>query len=236
MQYFAAIEPQARLAPHLHLAMRGVVARQLMRQVIAATYATLWWPPFDRAVYVHRQPVWTGDGYCDPDTGQMLPTWAEAVDQAGDDPDTRPAHVLRFGSQHDMAGIIAPSPDADRAIRYLTKYLTKATADPITGDGDGWPDPARERHIDRMHAELLHLPCTPRYANWLRYGVQPKDPGPGLVPGRCASKAHDREHLGVGGRRVLVSDWSGKTLRQHKADRPPSSVKRWMRPGSSRLG
>jgi hypothetical protein len=54
----------------------------------------------------------------------------------------------------------------------------------------------------------------------LRYGIQPDHPGPGLVPGRCPSKAHDREHLGCGGRRVLVSrDWSGKTLREHKADR-----------------
>ncbi len=30
------------------------------------------------------------------------------------------AHVVRFGSQVDSAGIIAPSADADRAIRYLT--------------------------------------------------------------------------------------------------------------------
>ena len=38
--------------------------------------------------------------------------------------------------------------------------------------------------------------------------------------GRCPSKAHDREHLGIGGRRVLVSrDWSGKTLSEHRADR-----------------
>ena len=41
-----------------------------------------------------------------------------------------------------------------------------------------------------------------------------------MIPGRCDSKAHDRDHLGVGGRRVLVSrDWSGKTLSEHKADR-----------------
>ena len=34
------------------------------------------------------------------------------------------------------------------------------------------------------------------------------------------SKAHDRENLGIGGRRVLVSrQWSGKTLKQHRADR-----------------
>ena len=59
-----------------------------------------------------------------------------------------------------------------------------------------------------------------RAANWPRYGVQPKEPGPGLVPGYCASKAHDRENFGLGGRPVLVSrKWSGKTLTEHRADR-----------------
>jgi hypothetical protein len=36
----------------------------------------------------------------------------------------------------------------------------------------------------------------------------------------CGNKAHDRENLGLGGRRVQVSRaWSGKTLSEHKADR-----------------
>jgi hypothetical protein len=218
VQYFAAIEPQTRLAPHLHAAIRGAIPRSVLRQVIKATYLQLWWPSFDRPVYVFRQPVWTGDGYCDPDTGAMLPSWQQALDDLATDPAAKPAHVMRFGSQFDMAGIIAPSEDADRAVRYLAKYMTKAIADPL-GDQDQ-PDPAREAHIDRLHAELRWLPCSPRCANWLRYGIQPDQPGPGLMPGRCASKAHDREHLGVGGRRVLVSrDWSGKTLSEHKADR-----------------
>ena len=125
---------------------------------------------------------------------------------------------MRFGAQYDLAGIIAPSPTADRAVRYLVKYLTKAIADPL-GDHDA-PIPARDAHVDRLHAQLHYLPCSPRCANWLRYGIQPDQPGPGLVAGRCTSKAHDREHLGCGGRRVLVSrDWSGKTLATHRADR-----------------
>ncbi|WP_342769282.1 replication initiator [Luteococcus japonicus] len=50
--------------------------------------------------------------------------------------------------------------------------------------------------------------------------MQPKGAGPGLAPGYCSHKAHDREMLGLGGRRVLVSrKWSGKTLQQHRADR-----------------
>ena len=133
-----------------------------------------------------------------------------------------PAHVTRLGTQTDIAGIIAPSEDADRTIRYLTKYLTKSIADTYQPDqGDDWePDPAREAHIDRLHAELRYLPCGETCANWLRYGVQPKHPTPGLRPGRCPRKAHDRENLGLGGRRVLVSrDWSGKTLGEHRADR-----------------
>jgi hypothetical protein len=41
-----------------------------------------------------------------------------------------------------------------------------------------------------------------------------------MVPGHCKAKAHDRDHLGLGGRRVLVSrQWTGKTLTDHRADR-----------------
>jgi hypothetical protein len=37
------------------------------------------------------------------------------------DPETRPQHVVRFGSQLDLQGIIATSSDADRRVGYLTK-------------------------------------------------------------------------------------------------------------------
>ena len=148
--------------------------------MVAATYLQLWWPSFDRPVYVHRHPVWDGESYVDADTGEVLPTWAEALDQLAADPDAKPAHVMRFGRQVDMAGIIAPSEDADRAVRYLTKYLTKAVADTHT-DPDAEPDPAVEAHVDRLHAELRYLPCSERCANWLRYGIQPDAAGPGLA-------------------------------------------------------
>src|SRR4029079_12185845 len=38
VQYFAAVEPPKRLAPHLHAAIRGTMPRPLIRQVVAATY------------------------------------------------------------------------------------------------------------------------------------------------------------------------------------------------------
>ena len=217
VQYFATIEPQRRLAPHLHAAIRGAIPRGLLRQVIAASYVQVWWPAHDEPVYVRRLPVWDGYNYVDPDTGVILPTWDQAVDQLTANPDAKPAHVMRFGTQTDMRGIIAPSPDADRAVRYLTKYLTKAI-----GDTHGTEATANDlvRHGDRLHAELRWLPCAPTCANWLRFGIQPDHPGPGLVPGRCPAKTHDRDHLGLGGRRVLVSrQWSGKTLAGHRADR-----------------
>ena len=66
VQYFAALEPQARLAPHLHAAIRGVIPRAVLRKVIEATYVQVWWPPDDRPVYAHRQPVWTGEGVLRP--------------------------------------------------------------------------------------------------------------------------------------------------------------------------
>lgn len=51
-------------------------------------------------------------------------------------------------------------------------------------------------------------------------GRAAKNARPGLAPGRCKGKAHDADHLGYAGRRVLVSrKWSGKTLADHRADR-----------------
>ena len=38
VQYFATVETQRRLAPHLHAAMRGTIPRRIVRQVRAATY------------------------------------------------------------------------------------------------------------------------------------------------------------------------------------------------------
>ncbi|MBM7783570.1 replication initiator [Tenggerimyces flavus] len=220
VQYFAAIEPQRRLAPHVHTAIRGAIPRALLREVIAATYATVWWPAHDRILYsTSSPPAWdvAGEAYCDPDTGQPLPAWSDAVDSLEVE-HGGPAHVLRFGKQSDIQGLIAGTSDADRRIGYLTKYLTKAIVDPID-DGDA-ASSRREAHIDRLHREVRHLPCSPKCWNWLHYGVQPKDADAGMVPGQCPSKAHDREHLGCGGRRVLVSrKWTGKTLTEHKADR-----------------
>jgi hypothetical protein len=220
VQYFSAIQAQRRLAPHLHAAIRGAIPRQTIRAVAAATYHAAWWPALDRESYTETTgwPVYDAETgrHVDPDTGVPLPTWDEATEDLHE-----PAHVVSFGKQVAVKGLLGGTVDSDRAVRYLCKYLTKNVADTYSDQHPTAPTAsAYERHIERLHAEVVVLPCSPWCANWLRYAVTPKDAGPGLVPGLCPSPAHDRENLGLGGRRVLVSrQWSGKTLTEHRADR-----------------
>jgi hypothetical protein len=215
-QYFGAIEPQKRLAPHLHMAIRGAVPRAVVRQVIAATYHQVWWPSTQTVRYGGDElPVWDEDTrtYLDPATGEMLPTWDQALDDIG--PADDPLHVARFGATFDAQGVLAGSKDAARCIGYLTKYLIKQVADCHQADTD-----AQRAHAARLGEALRYEPCSPTCANWLRYGIQPKNARPGLRPGFCKGKAHRPEHLGYAGRRVLVSrKWSGKTLADHRGDR-----------------
>ncbi len=219
-QYFAAVEPQRRLAPHIHLAMRGTVSRTELRRVLTATYHQVWWPDTSVVRFADdEQPVWDDQAatYLDRATGEVLPTWDDALDAIGDDDE--PLHVARFGERFDAQGVLAGSKDAARCIGYLTKYLTKQVADCHQAATD-----TQRAHVERLAEALRFEPCSPRCANWLRYGVQPKNARPGLIPGACKGKAHRREYLGYAGRRVLVSrKWSGKTLAEHRADR-----KKWL--------
>jgi hypothetical protein len=216
VQYFASVEPQRRLAPHIHVAIRGTVSRSELRQVLAATYHQVWWPETSTVRYPDGDlPVWheASGNYLDPATGEILPTWDQALDAIG--PTDHPQHVARFGDRFDAQGVLAGSRDANRCIGYLTKYLTKHVADCQHADTD-----AQRAHVDRLAAALRYEPCSPTCANWLRYGIQPHNAHEGLRPGCCKGKAHRREHLGYAGRRILVSrKWSGKTLADHRADR-----------------
>ncbi len=216
VQYFAAVEPQRRLAPHIHLAMRGTVSRAELRRVLVATYHQVWWPETSVVRFDGDElPVWDDQAgtYLGPATGEVLPTWDDALDAIG--AEDEPLHVARFGDRFDAQGVLAGSKDAARCIGYLTKYLTKQVA-----DCHQTTTAAQGAHVDRLADALRFEPCSPRCANWLRYGVQPKNARPGLTPGTCKGKAHRREHLGYAGRRVLVSrKWSGKTLADHRVDR-----------------
>ncbi len=217
VQYAGCVEPQRRLAPHAHFAIRGTIPRTTLERVAAATYHQVWWPVVDQPRYsLERLPVWDTEAgrWVDPDTRAPLTTWAQAVKAIDDDPEAEPAHVVRFGAQVKARGVEPGSKDIDRTIGYITKYLTKNAADchAVTTE-------AQRDHIDRLWQELWVTPCSDRCANWLLYGIQPKRAHGKLRPGNCKGKVHHKATLGIGGRRVLVSrDWSGKTLSYHRAD------------------
>ncbi|WP_062971844.1 replication initiator [Nocardia flavorosea] len=222
IQYFATVEPQKRGAPHLHILIRGTVSRDLIRQVTAATYHQVWWPSHDRDSEVFPGdivPVWDPAKmtFTDPGTGSALLGFDDVQDLLDDVEDLEPAHVVRFGDQMDRADIrgFVPGEKANRAVGYVTKYLTKSISDILDTDSD-----RTRRHYERLHAELQHTPCSPRCPVWLRYGIVPRGATEKTVSGRCKGKAHRRDTLGLPGRRVLVSrQWSNKTLPDHKADR-----------------
>ncbi|WP_020670425.1 replication initiator [Amycolatopsis nigrescens] len=212
VQYFATVEPQKRAAPHLHTALRGSVPHDVIRQVTAATYHQVWWPSHDQLIYTDQLPVWDSkaEGFTDPNTRQPLLSWDDAVEAVEE-----PAHVVTFGRQVHSKGILGGTEEAGRHIGYLTKYLTKSTGEVVEAASNRQRD-----HHDRLHAELLITPCSPRCAVWLLYGIQPKGATSRTTPGHCKGRAHRRTTLGLPGRRVLVSrKWSGKTLADHKADR-----------------
>lgn len=118
----------------------------------------------------------------------------------------------------DAQMIIASSADAAPALRYLTRYLTKAVLQTYPNPED--PDVAYKVHSDRLHVHFRWLPCSPGCAKWLRHVVQARDTGLGPIFGACRSKTHDQECFGLGGRRVLVSrHWTGKSLTDHRAER-----------------
>ena len=219
VQYFAALEPQPRLAPHLHAAMRGVIPRAVLKQVIEATYVQVWWPP-------HR-PAGLRAPAAGLDRRRLLRP-RHRRDAAHLGRGARPAR----GRPGRRAG-------ARDAVRHPVRHGRHHR--PLTGCGPGRPvpgevphqghrrparrpghaRPAREAHIDRLHdrAALAALLAAVRELAALRHPTRPTRTRP-ASPAAAPRKAHDREHLGCGGRRVLVSrDWSGKTLAEHKADR-----------------
>jgi hypothetical protein len=148
------------------------------------------------------------------DGPQARPQRARAARSLDNDPEAEPTHVVRFGVQVHARGVVAGSPDADRYVGYITKYLTKHLADCHRAT-NGW----QRAHLERLWEQLRVTPCSPRCGNWLLYGIQPDQAHPKLTPGRCRARVHQPATLGLGGRRVLISrQWSGKTLADHRAD------------------
>jgi len=150
-------------------------------------------------------------GALDPATGEVLPTWDQALDKLPDEPH----HVARFGERFDAQGVLAASTDAARCIGYLTKYLTKQV----------WRfPPRRDRRAAGACGPAGRGAAVPavladlREPAAIRHPAQecPALPSPWPVQGR----GPHGDHPGYAGRGVLVSrKWSGKTLADHRVDR-----------------
>jgi hypothetical protein len=216
VQYFGTVGSQKRGAPHFHTAIRGAIPRSELWAITAATYHQVWWPAHDELVYTgERLPVWDtrAKAFVDPSTGIPLPSWEQACEAL-----TEPTHAVQFGEQVHVKGILGGTEEAGRHVGYLTKYLTKSIGQ-AAGLGEHTTDAHRD-HLHRLHAELSVTPCSPRCPIWLLYGIQPKGARHSMTPGQCKGKAHQAEHLGIAGRRVLVSrKWSNKSLDDHRAER-----------------
>ncbi len=158
VQYFGTVEPQKRGAPHFHAAIRGTIPRAELRQIVAATYHQVWWPHHNQLLYSQqRPPVWDPrtKAFTDPDTRIPLPTWEQACTEL-----TEPSHVVHFGSQVHVKGILGGTEEAGRHIGYLTKYLTKSIGQ--AAGIDEHATQAQRDHVHRLHAELQITPCSPR--------------------------------------------------------------------------
>ena len=120
-------------------------------------------------------------GYLDPATGEVLPTWDQALDAIG--PDDEPWHVARFGDRFDAQGVLAGSKDAARCIGYLTKYLTKQVGDCHQADTD-----AQQAHAGAAGrgAALSAVLAAVRELAAVRHPAQerPARPGARLLQGQ----------------------------------------------------
>jgi hypothetical protein len=84
-----------KLAPHVHIAIRGTISRAELREVLAATYHQVWWPSTSTVRFDGSHlPAWDEHTatYLDPATGEVLPTWDEALNAIGDYDE--PLHVV----------------------------------------------------------------------------------------------------------------------------------------------
>jgi hypothetical protein len=89
-----------------------------LRAITAATYHQVWWPAHDELRYTgEKLPVWDtrAKAFTDPYTGTTLPTWEQACEQL-----TGPAHVVRFGEQVHVKGILGSTEEAGRHVGYVT--------------------------------------------------------------------------------------------------------------------
>ena len=238
VQYFAAIEPQRRLAPHVHLAIRGTVARDR-----AAPGSGRYLSP--GLVAERRARSSTTRTSCPSGTRRPAATWTRLPGRCCR-PGTRrstpsarrmqPWHVARFGVRFDAQGVLAGSKDAARCIGYLTKYLTKQVGDCHQADTD-----TQRAHAARL-AEALRYPAVlaaVRELAPLRHPAQerPARPGPRPVQGQSPRRRPPRLRRAAGpGLAQVVRQDAGRPPRRPQGLAAADPRCFGNRPGPVRLG
>ena len=152
--------------------------------------------------------------YLDPETGEVLPTWDQALDAITDTSTSRCTSQGRRG--FDAQGVLAGSKDAQPVHRLPDQVPDQAPRPTATSSAPM----RRPRTPPGSPRRCAGNPARRPARTGCATGSSPRMPGRGLRPGACKGKAHRREYLGYAGRRVLTSrKWSGKTLADHRADR-----------------
>ena len=161
-------------------------------------------------------PVWheASGNYLDPATGELLPTWDQALDAIGD--------ARRAAARGQVRGQVRRPGRPGRITRHQPVHRLP---DQVPHQAPRRLPPGPDRPPSTTTPSGWSRRCaTSRARRGARTGCatasSPRTPAPACAPGYCRGKAHRREHLGYAGRRVLVSrKWSGKTLADHRADR-----------------
>ena len=99
VQYFAVVEPQRRLAPHVQIAIRGTIARAEVRKVLARHLPPGLVARPARPIPRRRRAAGLGrpgGAVCRPGHGEILADWDEALDGIG--AYDLPWHVARPGT------------------------------------------------------------------------------------------------------------------------------------------
>ena len=152
-------------------------------------------------------------------TGEVLPTWDEA--STSSTPTRTHGRRTWCGSaaRPTCKGIIAPAADADRAVRYLTKYLTKAIAEAHTDTDGARPGVSAPRRPAPRRAALPTVLAGLRELAPLRRPAHERRTWSGARPLRPTRRTIGRTSAAAGAVVLVSRQWSGKTLAEHKADR-----------------
>ncbi len=186
----------------------------------SATYLQVWWPPFDQPVYVHRHPGVGRHRLRRPRHRRRPADLGRGARPARRRPG-RPAgardavrHPDRHARHHRPLRRRRPG-------RPLPHQVPDQSPSPTPTPTTTPTSPAYLAHVDRLHAELRWLPCSPtlRELAPLRHPTRPT-PAPACAPAAAPRKPTTANTSAS----AAAASWSpgsgpARPSREHRADR-----------------